>query len=77
MASKSHCGECYRLVDLYLERITDHARLIEEQARLIPEGKEDAGDLKWFIGQAERRIREARTAFSAHRASHDHRPEAI
>ena len=77
MASRSHCDECHLLADLYLERVTDHVRLMEEQAKPIQDGEEDAGDLKWFIGQAERRIREARRAFFLHRASHNRHPEAI
>lgn len=66
MASGRHCEECIRLTDLYLNRVSYHASLVDGGAKTI----QVDGDLEWKILQTEKEVHEARERFLAHRALH-------
>jgi hypothetical protein len=71
VASKSHCEECLRLTNLFLDRISYHVRLIEEeQRRTIHESREDVADIQLRIVETEERIDEAHRVLSEHRSTH-------
>jgi hypothetical protein len=69
MASTGHCEECARLAVSYLDKVRDHAGLMEKRAQM-DQDSEAARDSNWQIEQLERRIHEAHKAFLTHRAMH-------
>jgi hypothetical protein len=58
------------LADLYLDRVNDHVKLMEEQNGMIQDGSEDVADIEWRIAQARTKIDEARKGFLSHRSTH-------
>jgi hypothetical protein len=64
MTSARYCRECREFTAQYLDQVSYHASLIGQEA----DPAQDSADMEYKLAQAERRIREGRERFEAHRA---------